>query len=200
MSRPASPDPLAGTDRLLVDGNNLLHALGRGREAGGAMPAATAIGRLRGAVPPAVGIELVLDGAPDRGMRGVRVASGLIVRHAGRMSADELILGLVDEARRAHGRDGGVEAVDNILVVTDDRDLRFALRERGARTARTSWLVGRLGRAVLAAPSAGNRRPPATVSTEDETDDRPRWRPGRGATTKRGNGKRRSAPKQDRPG
>lgn len=151
---PPSADPLARTDRLLVDGSNLLHAM---RRTSNAMPAAAAIGRLRGVIPPGVGIELVLDGPPDRGLHGTRIASGLIVRHSVRQSADDLILALVDEARRAG--DGTANAVDNVLVVSDDRDLREALRSRGVRTAGTQWLIGRMDRGRLAAPSVGNRRP-----------------------------------------
>src|SRR5688500_13989750 len=92
------PDPLTSTDRLLVDGTILLDALRRGE---GAAPAATAIGRLRAAAPPSVGIELVLDGPPDPGMHNTRVAAGLIVRYAGRRSADQLLLALVEDVRRA---------------------------------------------------------------------------------------------------
>ena len=93
-------DPLTGTDRLLIDGTNLLHALSRKP---GAAPQAALIGRLRAIVPASIGIELVFDGVPDPGMRGERVASGLIVRHAGRRSADEVLLSLVDETRAVAG-------------------------------------------------------------------------------------------------
>jgi hypothetical protein len=152
---PLSADPLARTDRLLVDGSNLLHAM---RRTSTALPPAAAIGRLRGVIPPAIGIELILDGPPDRGLHGSRIASGLIVRHSLRRSADELILELVDEARRVG--DGTANAVDNVLVVSDDRELREALRARGVRTAGTQWLIGRMDRGRLAAPSVGNRRRP----------------------------------------
>lgn len=184
--RKPSADPLAGTDRLLIDGSNLLHAL---RRDGVGAPPAALIGRLRGVVPAGVGIELVLDGQPDPGMHGARVASGLVVRHGGRRTGDQVLIRLVDEARAAGE---SREAVDNILVVTDDRMLRVALRDRGVRTAGTSWLIGRLDRGRLAAPSTGNARGPAPVKRADARDEeRPGWRPGRGATTKHGNPKRR---------
>jgi predicted RNA-binding protein with PIN domain len=194
MTRP-SVSPLDGVDRLLVDGTNLLHTLARGArtpDAAGAapLPAAALIGRLRAAIPPAVAIELVFDGAPEPGMRGARIASGVLVRYGGRRSADELIVALVDEARAATADARGA---DNILVVTDDRDLRAAIRARGAGTAGAAWLVGRLGRTRLEAPTTGNRRPPGVVEREGRTSvesSRPGWRPGRGATTKRGNPKR----------
>jgi hypothetical protein len=196
------------TDRLLVDGTNLLHALSRRRPAPNeeVMPPAALIGRLRGIIPAPIGIELIFDGMPDRGMRGERVAAGLIVRYAGRRSADELLLSLVDETRAAAGAD----AAAGLLVVSDDRALRNALHLRGARTAGCSWLLGRLERPKLAAPSVGNRRaakPSTSASTSgsatasaattaghgaEPDDEGPRsgWKPGRGATKKRGNPRR----------
>jgi hypothetical protein len=194
-------DPLTGTDRLLVDGTNLLHAVSNRP---GAAPQATLIGRLRAMVPASIGIELIFDGMPERGMRGERVAAGLIVRHAGRRSADELLLSLVDEARAAVGAAG----LSGILVVSDDHALRAQLRTKGARTAGAAWLLGRLDRPKLSAPSVGNRRPPSSgggggrgggpsgggqPGRDDPTGDddaKPGWRPGRGATTKRGNPRR----------
>jgi hypothetical protein len=178
-------DPLLGTDRLLVDGTNLLHVLLR-RD--GPAPQATLIGRLRGVIPASIGIELVFDGSPDPGLRGERIASGLIVRHSGRRSGDELLLSLVDGARGSAGPEAGA----GILVVTDDHDLGVRLRAKGARTVRAAWLLGRLDRPRLAAPSVGNRRPPPPPG-HPERDDGPGrsgWKPGRGATAKRGNPRR----------
>ena len=178
-------DPLTGTDRLLIDGTNLLHVLSR--KAGTAAPQAALIGRLRAIVPAAIGIELVFDGSPERGMRGERVAAGLIVRHAGRRTADDLLLSLVDETRAAVGASGTA----GLLIVSDDHELRALLRAKGARTAGTAWLVGRLDRPRLSAPSVGNRRPPVSASGGSREDpDRPGWKTGRGATTKRGNPRR----------
>ena len=184
-------DPLVATARLLVDGSNLLHALTRGSGAGAAPPA-TVIGRLRGVVPPSVAIDLVFDGPAERGLRGERIASGLTVRYSGPRTADEVILSLVDEV----GRAGGVSAAAALLVVTDDRDLRHLLRIRGARTAGCAWLLGRLDRPRRkSSPSIGNARPPhqgmaTSASAKDAGEDRPGWRPGRGATTKHGNPRR----------
>ena len=189
-------DPLSGTDRLIVDGSNLLHALAR---RSGPAPQAALIGRLRATVPATVGVELVFDGPPEAGLRNERIASGLIVRHAGRRSADEVIVGLVDQARAA----AGVGAAAGLLVVTDDRELRIQLQAKGARTAGTAWLLDRLDRPRLAAPSvgnrrapsAGNRRPPQHPQSQPqgvgEDDERTPWKPGRGATVKRGNPRRR---------
>jgi hypothetical protein len=133
-----------------------------------------------------VGVELVFDGPPEAGLRGERVASGLIVRNSGRRSADDLIVGLVDQARAA----AGVGAAAGLLVVTDDRELRASLQARGARTAGTAWLLGRLDRPRLVAPSVGNSRPPRSP-VEPRDDGRTPWKPGRRATVKRGNPRRR---------
>jgi hypothetical protein len=181
-----SRDPFAATDRLLIDGTNLLHRLQRRP---GAAPPAALLGRLRAAVPAEIAVELVFDGAPDRGLRGERIASGVTVRHSGGRTADDLLRALVDEVR---ARPGGAAATSRILVVTDDHALRASLHERGARTAGTSWFLGRLERPRLAAPSVGNRRPPKPAGPPTAGDDeRPGWSPGRGATTKRGNPRRR---------
>ncbi|HMA47543.1 MAG TPA: hypothetical protein VKP11_10135, partial [Frankiaceae bacterium] len=100
---PPDRDPLAATQRLLVDGTNLLHALSRGA---GVAPAATLIGRLRALIPPHVAIELVFDGPPERGLRNERIASGTSVRYGGPRSADAVILSLVDDVRMLEGADG----------------------------------------------------------------------------------------------
>ncbi len=123
------------------DGSNLLHALTRGSGTGAAPPAAV-VGRLRGVVPASVAIDLVFDGPSERGLRGERIASGMTVRYSGPRTGDAVILSLVDEVAVA----GGASAAAAILVVTDDRDLRHALRMRGARTAGCAWLIGRLDR------------------------------------------------------
>ncbi len=190
-----APDrnPLANTRRLLVDGTNLLHSMSR---SGGAAPPAALIGRLRAVVPGSVTIELVFDGPPEPGLRGERVAAGTTVRYGGPRSADAVILALVEEVRLADGPDGTA----GLLVVTDDRDLRHGARLRGARTAGSAWLLGRLGAGRLSTASIGNPRPPltprgspsgASLSDGDPAEtDRVGWRPGRGATTKRGNPRR----------
>jgi hypothetical protein len=188
-------DPLAATRRLLIDGSNLLHALSRAP--GGAPPAAL-IGRLRGAIPAPVAIELVFDGPPERGLRNERIASGLTVRYSGPRTGDAVIIGLIDDVRLLDGADGTA----TLLVVTDDRDLRHGSGLRGARTAGSAWLLGRLDARRLSSPSVGNPRPargarPVSAASQIDGDpaemDRAGWKPGRGATTKRGNPKR--APK-----
>jgi hypothetical protein len=188
-------DPLAGVTRLLVDGTNLLHALSRGPDR---QPPAALIGRLRATIPPEAAIELVFDGPPEPGLRGVRIAHGVTVRYSGRFSADAILVTLVEDVAVAAGAPtgGGSPATDAILVVTDDRDLRFALQRRGARTAGTAWLVRRMERPRLMAPSIGNPRPPRPPAiaqrpaSAGDADERTPWSPGRGATRKHGNSRR----------
>jgi hypothetical protein len=194
MASMAQPDrdPLAATRRLLIDGSNLLHALSR---TSGAAPPAALIGRIRGAVPAAVAIELVFDGPAERGLRNERIASGLTVRYSGPRTGDAVIIGLIDDVRLLDGADGTA----TLLVVTDDRDLRHGSRLRGARTAGSAWLLGRLDARRLSSPSVGNPRAargvrPVSAASQIDGDpaemDRPGWKPGRGATTKRGNPRR----------
>ncbi len=197
MARPTAPahDPLLGVERLLVDGSNLLHAVGRTGSGGpAAAPAATLIGRLRGIIPPPIRIELVFDGPPDAGLRSARIAAGLTVRYSGRYTADSLIDRLVADAIGTGGTPDAANAAGQaILVVTDDAELARAIRRRGARTIGAGWLVVRLARGVLSAPTTGAgraTRPPVAAPSSDRDDDRPRWRPGRGATKKTGNPRR----------
>jgi hypothetical protein len=181
-------DPLVGVERLIVDGTNLLHALAAAAGSGERAPEVALIGRLRAVIPPAVAVEIVLDGGPDRGLADRRIASGVTVRYAGRRSADAVIVGLVEGVARARG---GRPA---ILVVSDDHGLRSDVQRLGAEVASSSWLLGRLSRTRLASPAVGRPRPappPAGPGQPEEEGDRRPWRPGRGATTKRGNPRRR---------
>ena len=195
VTRPVSKrDPLQGVTRLLVDGTNLLYALSRGPQR---QPAAALIGKIRGAIPLETHITLVFDGPPERGVRNERIAQGLTVQYSGRYSADTILITLVADAAMMSE---SATATDSILVVTDDRELRLAIRKRGARTAGAAWLLGRLERPPTrpGATTIGNARPPRPPrivqgppgeDTSDQSDE-PRWQPGRGATTKTGNGRR----------
>ena len=170
-------DPLAGVELVLIDGNNLLHALrGRGREGGGAsggpaapQPASAIIGRIRSAIPASVRVELILDGSPS-GITG-RLATGMSVEYSRRSTADELILNRLTRQLD----EGGPASTWPILAVTDDRGLRDGVRTRGGRSAGTAWLLrrldgterpirGRPGTPPPARPRAGtglgNGRPP----------------------------------------
>jgi hypothetical protein len=186
---PAPRSPLDDTDRLVVDGTNMLHRLG-----GPDAPLSTLMGRLRAAVPAPIAIELVFDGV-GHGVIG-RVAQATHVRYSGRRTADETILDLVGDGTARSGP--GPLTSARTLVVTDDRALRTALSARGARTAGVAWLLDRMAVAAVA-PAQGRRRssigagrPPSGAGAagapglKDDGPDRPGWRPGRGATSKTG--------------
>ena len=175
---PRTPDPLAGMTRLLVDGTNLLHALGR---ADGPLTPAAVVGRLRALVPAGVVATVVLDGTPAPGAIDRRVTAGIEVRYSGKRPADALLVELAGMAPFT------------TLVVTDDNELATSLRRFGARTVRNGWMAEQLGRQRLESPAAGRPRPPAHAPAEltgDEGPARPGWNPGRGATKKTGNPKR----------
>jgi hypothetical protein len=192
-------NPLEGVERMLVDGTNLLHALRRGAPGPNPAPPAALIGRLRGVIELPIRIEIMFDGPPEHGLGRDRIAAGVTVRYSGRVSADQALGRLVTEAQEPA----------TILVITDDVDLRHDLTRRGAKTAGSRWLIGRLDRARLEAPSVGRPKPPApqppTAAEEEARDAKPGWRPGRGATAKRGNPRKpskaagRAAPRRERP-
>jgi hypothetical protein len=187
---------LEGAAHLVVDGTNVLYALAG---APAPVPAAALIGRLRAMVPPSVGITVVLDGSPEHGLVSRRIASGVEVRYSGRISADALIAQLLERTPQQAAA---------VVVVTDDAELAATVRRAGGRTARTSWLINRLGRQRLSAPAPGRPNPggpnpghsaptaatskagPGAAAGDEEEDEAPRWAPGRGATRKRGNPRR----------
>ncbi|MBI2777298.1 MAG: NYN domain-containing protein [Chloroflexi bacterium] len=156
-------DPFAGVERVMIDGSNLLHALARGSGPRGGpaapAPASAVIGRLRAAFPKQVSLELVFDGPRAGGITG-RLAEGLRVSYSGRATADSLIVEGV-EAQLAQDGPGGTWG---ILVVTDDRQLRGLVTERGARTAGSSWLAGRIARMQAPEPVAVRRGSPGSGS------------------------------------
>ena len=186
---PVGPhSPFFGTDRLIVDGTNLLFRLAGG---GRAAPPAAVIGKLRAAVPKETSIDLVFDG-PGHGVFG-RLAEGMFVRYSGRREADDVILDLVGDALMEAGGDPTAGA--KVLVVSNDRELRERILAKGSRTVPLQWLIERMGVPVLQSPAAGNRRAPAGFgqgpggngpNAAGREDDRPGWKPGRGATSKTG--------------
>jgi hypothetical protein len=183
---PAPRSALDGIDRVVVDGTNFLYRLGGGT----ASPPAAIIGRVRAVIPADVEIQLVFDGV-GHGVTG-RVAQKMHVRWSGRRTGDDVVLELLGY--------GPADAA-RVLVVTDDRNLRIALTVRGARTVPLAWLANRLSIPILSSAAPGNRRPtigstkppvggggPAAAAADSRDDERPRWKPGRGATTKTGPG------------
>jgi hypothetical protein len=147
-------DPLSGVKLVLVDATNLLHAMARRADR---LPASALIGRIRAAIPAPALIVLVFDGPVEPRVRGERIASGLSVRYGGGRSADAVILDLAADAARA--ATPGTALGDDVLVVSDDRDLRHRCQSMGCRTAGAGWLIGRLERPSSVPASIGNRRP-----------------------------------------
>jgi hypothetical protein len=196
---PSAPrtSPFDGTERLIIDGTNLLYKLGTGP--GGVAPASAIVGRLRGAIPLTITIDLVFDGV-GHGVYG-RLAQKMAVRYSGRRPADDVILDLASEFTMQHG---GPAAADRVLVITNDRGLRDLLAAKGSRTAPLQWLIGKLGVPApsvvpgMRAPSIGSRPPGRGGGAAEGTryggggpgagDDEARrpWKPGRGATAKTG--------------
>lgn len=172
-----------GIEVLLIDGNNLLH-----RVSGSVEPGAQRqlLARLRGAVAPTLATVVMLDGHAAAGTsRRELIGRGLEIRHAGTISADDALLRLVADASPAERH--------SMTVVTDDRSLADRARHLGARTQRLAWLE-----ALLARPSRstgiGSGRFPRAGGVQGERDgeeEREPWQPGRGATRKRGNPRRR---------
>ena len=182
--------PFDGTEKVIIDGTNLLFRLGSG--AGDPAPASAIVGRIRGAVPAAIAIDLVFDGM-GHGVYG-RLAQKMAVRYSGRRPADDVILDLTSESAMQHG---GAAASDKVLVVTTDRGLRDLLAAKGARTAPLQWLIGKLDvPAPTSLPGQGRRpsigvgrapaRGPGGTGAAKDDDKRMPWKPGRGATSKTG--------------
>jgi len=195
------PGPFAEVGRLLIDGNNLLHRL-----SGTAAPGAVRllVARLNATIPRTVETLVVLDGPPDPGgPMHERIRAGLELRHAGRIDADGAIVRMVQEQPYA--------ARPRTVVVTDDRALVERVRRAGGRTERLHWLESLLdGRSPTQGRQRGSsvarsrplptgRAPapaPGPSGNGSEPEDRAPWKPGRGATRKRGNPHRGSTPQR----
>ena len=137
---------------------------------------------LRALVPAGIEVHVVFDTDPPVGSGTLRATNGVTIHHARAAGADEVIVRLT-----AH-------AADRTLVVTDDADLRRRVMELGARAVRNEWLRERRERDRPVASSIG-RRQGAGLRPDNESPDQngnqPGWQPGRGATTKRGNPRRK---------
>jgi hypothetical protein len=170
-----------GAKRLLIDGNNLLH---RTAGATGEGQVRQLLARLRAAVPPDLSTTVMLDGhpAPGEGQR-LPLTRSLEIRHSGSRPADDALIDIVAAEppwARAH-----------ITLVTDDRALVERARTLGARTQRLAWLDELLSRPTRSdghrVARIGAGRPPPTADDEPEREP---WKPGRGATRKKGNPRR----------
>ena len=121
----------------------------------------------------------MLDGhAASRSGRHERIAAHLEVRHSGSRSADDALLELVEAQPPLRSR--------GAVVVTDDRALTERVRTAGGRTQRLDWLISLIGdRGRQPAERTGGGR--GRGRSDESRDERPPWKPGRGATRKHGN-------------
>ena len=149
-----------GALRLLIDGRNVQRALERGA-AGGSLPTASLIARLRAAFAPPTEVELILDGHPGGSPTG-RVAPGFAVVYSRHAIADQVIGDRVAAALRELGPTGAW----SVVVVSDDREVQEQARRHGARAQGTAWLATRLATSGRAGASIGRSisrsvRPPS---------------------------------------
>jgi hypothetical protein len=199
----SSQAPAVDFELLLIDGDNLLHRVRGSRDEAGLR---WLLPRLRAWLPEGAHIVVMLDGHPDPGdaLRR-RVAPGIEFQHSGNVTGDTALLAIL--AARPYADRA------RTLLVTDDRGLTDRARHGGGLTRRLDWLTVQLARAT-GLPSAGGpggpggsgggrsggSGPPVGVgrgrsvrrseAPPESSDDRPAWRPGRGATRKVGNPKR----------
>ena len=178
-------------DLLLIDGDNLLHDVRGRRDEGGV---AWLLPRLSGWRPPHLRIVLGLDGHPAPGEANrARITRGIEFHHAGRRSADDM---LIDELKAQP-----YTARSRTAVVTRDRGLQARATRAGGQTRSVDWLMRQVSPPSRSAsgPSSGSRpvrvgqgKPPRQhpTVTPDADDERSSWSPGRGATKKKGNPKR----------
>ena len=173
---------LAGVTRLFVDGNNLLHRTSGGVDDGAQR---LLLAKLSGAIPPEVHTIVMLDGHQASGTdRRQRVRRGLEIHHAGSLSADDALLNLI--------RDVAAAERTQLTLVSDDRALYEKARHLGAKTQRLAWLQALLEKPPTAGRkvTVGAGKAPPQQRRENEREP---WKPGRGATKKRGNPRRGSS-------
>jgi hypothetical protein len=171
---------LEGITRLLIDGNNLLHRTSGSVDAGAQR---LLLAKLNGVIPPTIHTVLMLDGHAASGTdRRQRVRRGLEIHHAGSLSADDALLLLIRDIAQADR--------PQVTLVSDDRTLYEKARHLGARTQRLAWLEALLERPQpeSRAVRVGAGKPPAQPAPAEP--EREPWKPGRGATRKRGNPRR----------
>jgi hypothetical protein len=118
---------------IVIDGNNLLHSLGKhDRKRDAVRRSALDTVRHEG-----VNLTVVFDGPPPSGSPEHEHLGRVSVRYSGSTSADDVIVGLLSSGRRA----------SEWVVVTDDRGLRDRVRERGAQVRSLSEWRSRKPRA-----------------------------------------------------
>ncbi len=186
MNRSGGVDEL---ELLLIDGDNLLHDVRGGRDAGGV---AWLLPRLSGWRPQHLRIVVGLDGHPPPGEGSrKRATRGIEFQHSRSRSADDMLIDLL-MAQPYAGR-------SRTAVVTHDRGLQARATRAGGTSRSIDWLMKQVagppadtGRAEKPV-RIGQGKPPLLRHldvTETNEVDREAWRPGRGATKKKGNPKR----------
>jgi hypothetical protein len=186
MTRPVD---VVDIDLLLVDGDNLLHTARGRRDDGGVSWLLPELARWR---RDGMRVVVALDGhpAPGESSRG-RAAGGVEYHYAGSRPADDLLIEILG-AQPFSGRARSV-------VVSSDLVLADRTRRAGGLARSGAWLLSQLasGRTVGTQAARGGRigrvRTGAESSVRADPDGGSRtWRPGRGATRKRGNPRRSS--------
>jgi len=192
MSREGGTSDL---ELLLVDGDNLLHAVRGRRDEGGTAWLLPRLARWR---PDGMRLVVVFDGHPAPGEPMRQRALGIEVRHAGSRSADDAIvelLGALPYGERSRA-----------AVVTRDRGLRDRVGLVRGQTRTPDWLLRGIRDAQRAVPRGPDASPPVGIGQSraprrtvqpapgDDDGGREPWRPGRGATRKRGNPSREAKP------
>jgi hypothetical protein len=167
---------------LLIDGDNLLHDVRGGRDEGGVAWLLPRLVRWR---PPQLRIIVALDGHPaSRSSGRTKAAPGIVFRHSGSRTADDLLIDLLKQQSSADRA--------RTAIVTRDSVLQARAHRAGGRTRSTAWLERQI---------AARDRPPAPgpgAPPEGDEDERSPWQPGRGATVKKGNPRRSPKPSRRR--
>ena len=176
---------------VLVDGDNLLHGVRGTRDEGGV---AWLLPRLRAWRPEGVDIVVSLDGHPVPGESSrQRVTKGIEVHHSGSRSGDDMLVSLL--SARSYGDRA------RTVVITRDRGLQARAHAAGGQTRSVDWLLRQMNDPASGADGAlkpvgiGAGKPPPKRDLDpplSDNDDRGGWQPGRGATRKRGNPRRKA--------
>jgi predicted RNA-binding protein with PIN domain len=178
-------------DLLLIDGDNLLHAVRGSRDEGGV---AWLLPRLSSWRPLHLRIVVGLDGhaAPGEASR-TRATRGIEFHHSGRRQADDMLIDLLEAQPYAQR--------SRTIVVTRDRTLQARAVKAGGASRSVDWLMGLVAsgpRSRVAGPKPklvgiGQGRPPRQRHFDPpgpQVEPGAVWEPGRGATRKKGNPKR----------
>jgi hypothetical protein len=103
---------------LILDGNNFLHSLPRGRRSRDEVRRQV----LEVVRRQALSLTVVFDGPPPEASPEIEHLGRVTIHYSGRKTADDVILALLPE-----------QAADQWVIVTDDRALRETARSKGAQ-------------------------------------------------------------------